>query len=233
MNNRSFLTGNQLKILALISMTIDHIGVQLLPQLQILRIIGRLAFPIFAFMIAEGCRYTKNRRKYLLLMAGMALILQIVYFIAMKSLYQCVFVTFSLGICLIYTFDYMCNKRDFFSSALFAVCFAAVYFICSCLPDIFNNTDFEIDYGFFGVLLPLYVYAAKTNTQELIFMAVGLVLLAINNGGNQWFSLITLIPLALYNGKRGKMNMKYLFYIYYPVHLVIIYIISFLVETAY
>ena len=58
------LSGNQLKIIALIAMTIDHIGLQFLPHVTILRIIGRLAFPIFAYMIAEGCLHTRNRRRY-------------------------------------------------------------------------------------------------------------------------------------------------------------------------
>ena len=56
------LTGNQLKLIALITMTIDHVGMMLLPQLRILRAIGRIAFPIFAYMIAEGCRHTRNRK---------------------------------------------------------------------------------------------------------------------------------------------------------------------------
>ena len=60
---KGFLNGNQLKIIALIAMTLDHIGKMLLPGFTILQIIGRLAFPIFAYMIAEGCRYTKNRKK--------------------------------------------------------------------------------------------------------------------------------------------------------------------------
>lgn len=55
------LTGNQLKLLALFAMTCDHVGLQLLPQFIILRIIGRLAAPLFAYMIAEGCRYTHDR----------------------------------------------------------------------------------------------------------------------------------------------------------------------------
>ena len=69
-------TGNQLKLIALISMTCDHVGLQLLPDVLILRIIGRLALPIFAYMIAEGCRYTRNRKRYLLRMAGLAALCQ-------------------------------------------------------------------------------------------------------------------------------------------------------------
>ena len=56
------LSNDRLKIIAAAAMLIDHIGAYLLPQVRILRIIGRIAFPIFAFMIAEGCRYTKNKK---------------------------------------------------------------------------------------------------------------------------------------------------------------------------
>ena len=61
------LSGNMLKIIAAVSMFIDHMGAVLFPGVMIFRILGRIAFPIFAFMIAEGCRYTKNRIKYFLL----------------------------------------------------------------------------------------------------------------------------------------------------------------------
>ena len=62
---KGFISGNQLKIIALVAMTWDHMGKQLFPQIGWLQIVGRLAFPIFAYMIAEGCAYTKNRKKYL------------------------------------------------------------------------------------------------------------------------------------------------------------------------
>ena len=93
------LSGNQLKIIALIAMTCDHVGKELLPGINVLQIVGRLAFPIFAYMIAEGCRYTRNRRKHLLNVAGLAILCQVVYFIAEGSLFQCILVTFSLSIC--------------------------------------------------------------------------------------------------------------------------------------
>ena len=62
-------TGNELKLIAMIAMTCDHVGLQLLPGVPVLRIIGRLALPIYAYMIAEGCRYTRSRKKYLLRIA--------------------------------------------------------------------------------------------------------------------------------------------------------------------
>ena len=89
------LTSNQLKVLAMVTMTLDHIGVQLFPGVLWLRVAGRLAMPIYAWMIAEGCRHTRDRKKYLLRLASLALLCQIVYFFAMGSLYMCILVTFS------------------------------------------------------------------------------------------------------------------------------------------
>ena len=88
------LSGNFLKIIALITMTIDHAGLELFDNMLIMRIIGRISFPIFAYMIAEGCTYTRNRRKHLMTIVSLALIYQVVYFVAMGSLYQGIFVTF-------------------------------------------------------------------------------------------------------------------------------------------
>ena len=59
------LSSNALKLIALLSMTVDHIGLLLFPRLRIARILGRIAFPIFAYMIAEGCRHTSRRARYL------------------------------------------------------------------------------------------------------------------------------------------------------------------------
>ena len=76
------LTNNQLKIIAMVSMALDHIGLLFFPDAAIFRILGRIAFPIFAYMIAEGCRYTKNRAKYLGLIGAMAIAFQVVFFVA-------------------------------------------------------------------------------------------------------------------------------------------------------
>ena len=99
------LTGNQLKLIALVTMTIDHVGLLLLPQLVILRIIGRLSMPLYAYMTAQGCRYTHDRRRYFLRLAGLALVCQVVYYLADRSLYQCILVTFSLSVLCISAID--------------------------------------------------------------------------------------------------------------------------------
>lgn len=222
----SGLTGNQLKIIALIAMTLDHIAVQLLPQIRLFRIIGRLAFPIFAFMIAEGCRYTKNRKKYLGSMALLALACQIVYYIAAGSLYMCVLVTFSLSIVLIYVLDYAISKRTAPSVFAAIIAFSAVYIICEILPYLLGSTDFYVDYGFWGVMLPAAVFLGKTRLKQLSLACIALGFLCISIQGIQWFSFLALILLAMYNGQRGRLKMKYLFYVYYPLHLAVIYAIG-------
>jgi hypothetical protein len=235
------MTGNQLKIIALVAMTIDHIGVVLFPQLGILRIIGRLAYPIFAYMIAEGCFYTHRKSRYLGGIFLLGLACQVVYFAALGSLEQSILTTFALGIITVYAMQLADKRRDITGAA--AVAGAILLDACACfvLPALLVSTDYSIDYGFWGVLLPAICYIPRiffTDMEEtrrrlltLACCAVGLVLVNLEMTSMQafqWWSLVALVPLAFYNGKRGKWHMKYLFYIYYPAHLVVVWAISLL-----
>ena len=225
------LSGNQLKLIALITMTIDHIGAYIFPHYPVLRLIGRIAMPIYAFLIAEGCRYTKNKAKYLGLMAGLALICQVVYYFAMDSLYMCILVTFSLSISLIYALQYVQKKKNTLSCLLFFLILAGVYWVSTKLPQ--RLPGFKIDYGFQGILLPVIISLGTTKQQKLLGATVGMCYLALGRT-TQWYSLLALPLLALYSGQRGKGNYKYLFYIYYPLHLVAIHSINWvLVNTDY
>jgi hypothetical protein len=106
------------------------------------------------------------------------------------------------------------------------VLYAAViltFFVCSVLPDLLPRTDFEIDYGLSGVLLPVLIYGAGTRG-----LLVGLALLGLKYGGSQWLAFLSVPLLMMYNGQRGKTKIGKLFYWYYPVHLVVIYGISLL-----
>ena len=80
---RGFLNGNHLKLIAAFTMLLDHAGILLFPRVQLFRILGRLAYPIYAYMIAEGCRYTKNKLRYFLMVFGLGAACQIVYYFAM------------------------------------------------------------------------------------------------------------------------------------------------------
>lgn len=228
--NRLTLSGNQLKLIALVSMTIDHIGLQFFPGMPIFRILGRLAFPIFAYMIAEGCRYTRSRGRYLLSMAALAFLCQAVYFVAMGSLYMCVLVTFSLSIAVIFCMDRAQQFPNFRNTALAAAALLGALFLTDFLPMLLPGTDYGIDYGFLGILLPLAVYMGRTQAERLLYTGAVLLAMAVSFGGTQWFGLAALLPLALYSGKRGRLKMKYLFYIYYPAHLAAIYLLSILLR---
>lgn len=224
------LSGNQLKIIAAIAMTLDHISVQILPGCIWLRIIGRISFPIFAYMIAEGCRYTKNRKKYLGVLAILAAMCQVIYFLAEGSLRQSVLVTFSFSIALIYVFDYAKTRTKRKGFLLMLISFTVVYFLTEALPVLLRKTDYYIDYGFCGVVFPLFIYAGRNKKDELMYAAIALTALALDIGGIQWYALSSIPLLALYNGQRGKMQIKNFFYVFYPTHLAAIYLINIIIE---
>lgn len=226
------LTGNQLKLLALLLMTIDHMGIFLFPGQMLWRCIGRLAMPIFAWMIAEGCTHTRNRLRYLLTLAGFAALCQVVYWVTMSSLDQCIFVTFSLSVVLIYALDYAVKKKSFFSLCVMGAAFVAICYICLFLPGDLPNLNFSVDYGILGVLLPVAIYIARSKEEKLLAAAIVMTPLAMRSGYWQWFSFLSLPLLALYNGQRGKWKIKYLFYCYYPLHLVILYGIGLLLAKG-
>lgn len=219
MERRNFgLTGNQLKIIAMITMTCDHVGMMLFPRLLWLRLIGRLAMPIYAYMIAEGCRHTRDRKKYLLRLLGMGALCQLVYLLAMGSLYMCILITFSLSVILICLMDAAEQEKTTKAQINLAIGVLSVFFVCTVLPDLLPHTDYEIDYGLPGVLLPVLIYGGGTKG-----LLIGLALVALKYGGVQWFSFLAVPLLLAYNGQRGKANMGKFFYWYYPVHLVAIY----------
>ena len=80
------MNATRLKVIGIVSMTIDHIGYFLFPQMTVLRIIGRLAYPIFAYMIAEGCRYTRNKVRYLCTVLAIAGVCSAVTYFAERSI---------------------------------------------------------------------------------------------------------------------------------------------------
>jgi hypothetical protein len=221
------LTNNQLKIIAMLAMLFDHIGKVLLPQYSILQIIGRLAFPIFAFMIAEGCYYTRNKIRYFLSVFLLGAGCQAVYIIWEKSFYMNILLTFSLSIIFIFSLENYKKTKEKRIRILMLFTVITVLLIAVMLPVILIDQGFIIDYGIFGVLLPVAIFYAPDKLRKLIYTAGILILLTLDLGGGiQWWSLLSIPFLALYNQKRGKYNIKPLFYIFYPAHLVVIYLIS-------
>ena len=212
------LSGNALKILAAIFMTIDHIGVILFPQVLILRLIGRLALPIYAFMIAEGCKYTRNKKKYFGMIFGLGAVCQIVYYLFDGSLYFSILITFSLSILMIYAMQNWKQKKTALSGLVFAVSVCVVYLL---------NHWFTIDYGFWGCMLPVFAALPHgseydSDSMNISMLGIGLVFLGLSIDFIQCLALLALPLLYAYNGKRGKWNLKYFFYLFYPTHLVVL-----------
>jgi len=222
------LSGTVLKWIALIAMTIDHIGYNIFPNIGALRIIGRLAYPIFAYFIAEGCFYTKHKLRYFLTLFIMGVACDAVYIIFTRDYYNCILTTFALSVFIIFAIDFL--KRQIpekgCAKKVLAVLWCAAAFtaaiLLGCFYEIFGLAYIDIDYGLAGILTPVLVWLFKDKRLKLAALAVGLIAMAVIMGGYQAYALAALVPLMFYDGTRGKYPIKYFFYIYYPVHLVAI-----------
>lgn len=220
------LTNNQLKIIAMVSMCLDHVGVQLLPQVLWLRMVGRLAFPIFAYMIAEGCRYTQNRMRYLLQLAILGIGCQTVFFIAARDWYQGILITFTLSVSVIFSIDAFLKRRNTPRLLLMTGVVLSTIFLSVAAPILFKESGFCVDYDFLGVFLPVGVYFARNKPEKLLVLSSVMIIMCATSAPIQWVSMLAVPLLLLYNGTRGRAKMKYVFYVFYPVHLVIIFLIG-------
>ena len=235
-----------LKLIAAVSMLCDHAGIILFPGVPVLRVIGRLAFPLYAFCIAEGFLHTRNRLRYFLRIFILGILCQIVYTVAERELYLGILLTFSFSIVLMALAD--CVKKAFAGekSAL-----AELYRrICGqTLPEradravslgltvtfvlalMLLTSNITVDYGFFGILLPVSAILFEDRVMRLISFSCCLLAVAVSFGASfpiQYWSLLALPLLFLYNGQPGRVRMKYFFYIFYPAHMALLYGISML-----
>ncbi len=236
------LSGNQLKLLAALFMLIDHIGTIFYPFTWGYKYVGRLAFPIFAFFIAEGCRYTRNRLRYFLSIFCMAVVFQLVYYFVVGDTYLSIFVTFSIAILLVYLLDYV--KKVFIEKkkTLYKILFCAL-FVLALVGTYLLNRVCLIDYGFWGCVTPLFINLfylpcgkevkpkwLDSKHARVSYMCIPLAMLcpyAIIPG--QFHAFAALPLLLLYSGERGKRKLKYFFYAFYPAHLVILYAVYYCV----
>lgn len=217
------LNGNMLKIIAMITMLIDHIGVIFFPNITILRIIGRISFPIYSYLIVEGCKYTHDRKKYFLQMFILGIVFSTVFMVVQHELYLCVLVTFSFSIMLIYLIDYV-KKNPKTRLILLIITMLTIW--------IFNQ-HFEFDYGFVGVLVPVGSYLSDNKHTKILLFSVLLIFLSISMGYQfQMYCLLSIPFIILYDGTRGSLNLKWFFYLFYPVHLVILYFISMILNVS-
>ena len=233
-----FLSANALKIIALVAMTIDHVGVIFFPSQIIWRIFGRLAFPLFAFFVAEGTKHTRNKLRYFLVIFTLGVVCEIVAR-AFAHTTECnILLTFSISIGLVYALDWLKKSvsqgnpnHAVWASVVLVVAIGAAFVASHVLPQYISWFD-GFDYGFFGIMVPVFVSVFDNKWLKLLCFAVGLVLMVLLRTpywAVQWCCLVAVVLVLFYNGKRGKVNIKYLFYAYYPLHLALLYGIFWLI----
>lgn len=217
------VSGAVLKWIAILSMAIDHFAAGYIAytgQLvsasginlyQASRFIGRLAFPIFAFLIIQGYQHTSNRRKYVGKLILFALISEIPFDLAFYNQmiywnHQNIFFTLAIGIIGFSLFEQFEQKNQIplqFGTAFgFAI-----------LAEIINA-----DYGLYGIL---FIFGLGMLRNQKVMQTIFGVFMGLVQGVG---AALAFLPIWFYNGKRGQQN-KWVFYIFYPAHLLFIYII--------
>lgn len=229
------MNARQLKLIAIITMTIDHIGLYLLPTdsivTELARAIGRMAFPLFAFFVAEGFRHTSNLKKYFLRLLLFAMFVELV--LVGVTLLSGEFVIFTsnvfwvlvLGLASLWLFY---QKQHLFKLVILLFMIGAEWL--------------RIPYGAYGIALILVFGLTHRFERRLLgFIVINLLfinypiywLFGISESAKypwiQWFSLFGLVPICFYNYQLGKGN-KWFFYWYYPLHLGVILAISWLIQ---
>ncbi|MDY4668944.1 MAG: TraX family protein [Oliverpabstia sp.] len=261
MRQFQFLTGKALKIIGILTMVIDHtckIVFQWLLSnywgvmvdngkmswerfVQIdnfirfnLQSIGTIAFPLFCFLLTEGFRYTKSKKRYIGQMFVFALISEIPFDIGFFSeysrmegtfpfyfKYQNVFFTLFLGLVALVLLEKLSckssNRVDKIKTVILQVVSVAVI---SAVAELFC-----CDYGMEGILYIVIFYICRKNRIYQVFMFL-LVYMAATGNQPPVCTLIACLIILLYNGKRGKIKIKYFFYGFYPIHILLLYVIT-------
>ena len=207
-----------LHIIAMLFMLMDHLWATLLPAQEWLTCVGRIAFPIFAFMSVEGYFHTHNFKKYLLRMLVFAVISEIPFDLAFSSKilefnYQNVFFTLFIGLLTMIAYRAVEEKEEW-NQALKVILYILIVAAGMALA-YFLKTDYA-EKGVFCIMV-LYIFRKKKMWQLIAGCASFI-----------WETpaLFGFIPIAFYNGTRGW-KMKYFFYIFYPAHLLILYLICY------
>ena len=217
------MSGFVLKLIAVITMLIDHIGAVLFPDLQIFRIIGRVAFPIFCFLLVEGLLHTKNTGKYLLRLSLFALASEVPFDLAFKGSAvdfsgQNVFFTLALGLLAIYATEKLAEKSKWLLPVGIALT-AAV----ACAAELLHT-----DYGWYGIAMIAAIYLFRKSRAALSGAMIALILIysfVIKQGSLLVYEIAALPVILMYNGERGQNSaaVKYGFYAFYPAHLLCLY----------
>ena len=225
------LNGFHLKLIAACTMFIDHMGYTLFPGVVWLRCIGRVAFPLFCFLIAEGCVHTHDRKKYALRLFVFAVLSEIPFNLmtgwAVWNPYdQNVLWTLLLGAAVCWSIDGALKRRTAPAFVLTGAAMVAAFWLLEV---------FCTDYGGWGMLLVAMFYGVRRapygQAAKMAAQAVGLAFFCIGVMGGvtiELWALTALVPIWLYNGQRGFSHkaVQYGFYAFYPLHILILSLIA-------
>lgn len=258
-------TGYNLKIIALITMFIDHIAAVLIWRVYVasyritasmqlsenigdkivlwvannqhmvytvyewMRYIGRMAFPIYCFLLVEGFLHTRNVAKYAGRLAVFAIISEIPFDLAISGkiwVYSSnnVFFTLVLGLLAIWALSYIEKFHEFWQEKHYEAILGGILTLSAGLIVIvgfgaFADIVLFTDYGLGGIVAIVALYLLRGN--RMIAFAVSVLALTVITGDIEILAMLMLYPIMMYDGNRGK-NMKYVFYAFYPVHLFIL-----------
>ncbi len=232
MDKLKILSGNQIKSLAVAAMFADHLAWWLLAELslggQLVHCIGRLTAPLMCLFVVEGYIHTADVGRYLkrmLLFAAVSHFPYVWYFGYPWYQYTSVIWTLFVGLLLLYV-----NERvlhSLYAKAAFALlCLLLVY---------------RADWSYIALLwiFALYTLRDRPGLRAAAFVGIGLVFYAlpqfIDSGFRAYYVfgfLLALVPMTLYNGKRGIKNWftKWSFYVFYPLHLLLLFVCKYLLE---
>ena len=250
------VSGLTLKMIAIATMLIDHIAAVVIRDMysfvdsdgvyvfynefaydvySIMRLIGRMAFPLFCFLLVQGFCHTKNKGKYALKLFIFGLISELPYDLALEGgkwtlENNNVMWTLFLGLITLWIIDEIRNNPRFLNKSNNEL----MWIIATLLRCIAMTTVIMIsmlcaeyvlrcDYGASGIATLVAMYLLYN--YPMIGYATGVVLLGLLCSEQEYIALIMLLPLYFYNGERGK-QIKSFFYWFYPVHLLILYLLK-------
>lgn len=199
---------DSLKLIGVMAMLVDHVGMIFFPQITFLRIVGRIAFPIFAYYLVQGFIHTSSLKKYILRLSAFAAISQLpLFFITSQQMKLNILFSLVFGLLALNAF-----KKEKY------VILFVVILLSGIIP---------MEYSFYGIFIILSFYAIQDRKNIILVQSIfnGASYFILNH--LQPFSILGTVIVAFYPKNLPKVRLnKYFFYIFYPVHLAVLYIIK-------
>lgn len=226
-----------LKVIAVVTMFIDHFAVMFCKENEqiylILRSVGRISFPIFCFVLTQGFFHTKNRLKYAIRLGVFALISEIPYdmlhgmFFSLQE--QNVMFTLFFGFLTIWSMDFIAMFKVRYPDKLLKYIGAGrlnmILELIVMMIGMGTAYFMRTSYSYAGVMLIICFYALHKSSLGRLFsnMVFNMGMFGFTI---QWWGTLSAIPIAFYNGKPGSKRGKYFFYWFYPIHLLVFAVIK-------